>query len=124
MVANRNQGARSLKHSSSPKNAANDLHYFTALQPCGGLSGIVTMRLVLALAALAAGISVVSAAPAGYDFVAAPDGDDNGECTAARPCSPQGAVNACPNGQVCDVQLQPGLYLDPEVNIYYHRTVG
>jgi hypothetical protein len=82
------------------------------------------MRLVLALAALAAGISVVSAAPAGYDFVAAPDGDDNGECTEARPCSPQAAVNACPDGQVCSVYLQPGLYLDPEVNIYYHRTIG
>jgi hypothetical protein len=57
------------------------------------------------------------------EFVAAPDGHDNRKCTKARPCSPQGAVNACPDGQVCSIQLQPGLYLDPAVNIYYHRTI-
>jgi hypothetical protein len=68
-------------------------------------------------------LALGGAAHAGYDFVAAPDGDDNGECTVARPCSPQGAINACPDGQVCSVQLQPGLYLDPGVNIYYHRTI-
>jgi hypothetical protein len=60
----------------------------------------------------------------GHNFVAAPNGDDNGECTDARPCSPQGAVKACPMGAICSIALKPGLYLDPEVNIYYHRTIS
>jgi hypothetical protein len=55
-------------------------------------------------------------------FVAAPDGTDNGECT-EHPCSPQGAVNACSSG-ICNIRLQPGVYLDPAVNIYYHRTIS
>lgn len=42
-------------------------------------------------------------------FVAAPDGDDNGECTDARPCSPQGAVKACPMSGICNIRLQPGI---------------
>jgi hypothetical protein len=57
-------------------------------------------------------------------FVAAPDGDDNGECTDSRPCSPQGAVKACPMSSICNIRLQPGIYLDPAVNIYYHRTIS
>jgi hypothetical protein len=56
-------------------------------------------------------------------FVAAPDGDDNSECTELRPCSPQGAVNACPMGAICGIELRPGTYLDPEVNIYFHRAI-
>jgi hypothetical protein len=60
----------------------------------------------------------------GIDFVAAPDGDDNLECTEARPCSPQGAVNACPDGNICNIKLQPGIYLDPAVNITYHRLIS
>jgi hypothetical protein len=68
-------------------------------------------------------LALGGAAHAGYQFVAAPNGDDNGECTDARPCSPQGAVKTCPDGQVCSIELKPGLYLDPAVNIYYHRTI-
>ena len=150
MPLRRPQGARSLRYAIRRKNAANDLEHFTILQ-LWRFKGVFTMRLTLAPAALAARTSVASAhshwrgtgtairvwlgllfalalggaaAHAGYDFVAAPDGDDNGECTYARPCSPQGAVNACPHGQWCSVQLQAGLYLDPEVNIYYHRTIS
>jgi len=91
------------------------------LTPTGGGTGTAIRVWLGLLFALALGGAT---AHAGYDFVAAPDGDDNGECTYARLCSPQGAVNACPHGQVCTVQLQAGLYLDPEVNIYYHRTIS
>jgi len=63
------------------------------------------------------------AAHADYQFVAAPNGVHKGKCTSRRPCSPQGAVNACPDGRVCSILLKPGLYLDPAVNIHYHRTI-
>jgi hypothetical protein len=25
---------------------------------------------------------------------------------------------------ICNIRLQPGIYLDPAVNIYYHRTIS
>jgi hypothetical protein len=59
-----------------------------------------------------------------HRFIAAPAGDDNGACTQDRPCSPQGAVNACPMGAVCNITLQPGIYPDPAMNIHYHRTIS
>jgi hypothetical protein len=57
-------------------------------------------------------------------FVAAPGGKDNDKCTGKRPCSPQGAVKACPMSGICNIRLLPGIYLDPAVNIYYHRTIA
>jgi hypothetical protein len=65
----------------------------------------------------------VGAAPAGPSdtFFASPSGDSNEHCTQALPCSPQGAVEACLIGSACTIVLQPGIYIDPAVNIYYHR---
>jgi hypothetical protein len=79
--------------------------------------------IVAALIALTLG-GAAYAQKRSYEFVAAPDGDENGECTDTRPCSPQGAVNACPMGAICGIELRPGIYLDPAVDIYYHRTIA
>jgi hypothetical protein len=57
-----------------------------------------------------------------YTFFASPSGDNNGQCTQALPCLPQAAVEACPFGSACTILLQPGVYVDPAVNMYYHRT--
>jgi hypothetical protein len=59
-----------------------------------------------------------------YNFFATPTGDDNGVCSQAQPCSLQGALNACPFGSLCSVYLVDGVYSDPTINFYYHRTVG
>jgi|SRR5215831_1487215 len=79
---------------------------------------------IVAGALLVLALGVAAQGQIESSFVAAPDGDDNGECTDARPCSPQGAVKTCPMGGICIIRLQPGIYLDPAVNIYYHRTIS
>ena len=58
-----------------------------------------------------------------HNFVVSPAGDANGQCTEERPCSPQGAVDACPMGEICNIALQHGVYEDPAINMYYHRTI-
>ena len=55
---------------------------------------------------------------------ASPDGTDNGVCSQSMPCTAQSVLNACPVGGLCSLNLADGLYLDPAMNFYYHRTVG
>lgn len=78
-------------------------------------------RFVLGAALAALVVETTQAGP-DYTFFASPSGGSNGQCTQALPCSPQGAVDACPIGSNCTILLQPGLYVDPAVNMYYHRT--
>src|SRR5271165_2003237 len=79
-------------------------------------------RIRIGAFALALSFSSAQAQP-NYSFAASPSGSDNGRCTSAQPCSPQGAVKACPIGAVCGIELQAGIYENPAVNIYYHRTI-
>ena len=75
------------------------------------------------MGAMIAALPVVAmAAGPQYIFFAAPSGGNNGQCTQPLPCSPQGAAEACPFGSFCTIILQPGVYVDPAVNMYYHRT--
>jgi len=78
------------------------------------------MILAGALVALLAGPACANT------FFAAPGATDNGQCTRAAPCTPQGAVLAChaQSGSVCHVQLADGIYLDPEINIFYYRFIS
>ncbi|HKA74194.1 MAG TPA: hypothetical protein VKE26_20480 [Xanthobacteraceae bacterium] len=66
-----------------------------------------------------------AAGPKAVEFHAAPNGVDNPQCTARRPCTPQGAFRACrkPFIRECHIQLADGVYFDPEINIYYYRLV-
>ncbi|MFL4980958.1 MAG: hypothetical protein ACJ8FV_21010 [Xanthobacteraceae bacterium] len=79
-------------------------------------------RFVLGAAIAALLLETAQAGP-DYTFFASPSGGSNGQCTQALPCSPQGAVEACLIGSACTIVLQPGIYIDPAVNIYYHRTL-
>jgi hypothetical protein len=76
------------------------------------------------MGALVSALSLGTAEAQIYNFVASPSGDENGQCTQTHPCSPQGAVKACPMGAICNIALQPGVYADPAVNMYYHRTIA
>ena len=74
-------------------------------------------RFVLGAAIAALLLETARAGP-DYTFFASPSGGSNGQCTEALPCSPQGAVDACPIGSNCTIFLERGLYIDPAVNMY------
>lgn len=76
--------------------------------------------IVLALAALVS--PAFGQSPVYY---ASPSGVDNNACSQAQPCTPEGAYVLChitePTGDLCEIQLADGTYLDPGINLYYYR---
>jgi len=78
--------------------------------------------LMLAVLMLTAPSAAVAASGS---YFAAPNGVDSGPCSQAQPCTPQGAFMRCradaPAGDVCNIQLAPGDYIDPGINVFYYR---
>jgi hypothetical protein len=83
------------------------------------------MRAMGLPAALMFWIACLGCAQAQPWHYASPSGDANQVCSEAQPCSPQGAVLACNHHayELCKVSFAPGVYLDPEIDIYYYRVV-
>lgn len=58
-------------------------------------------------------------------YYAAPNGVDSTSCTQATPCTAQGAFMRChldqPQGDVCNIQLADGDYINPGINVFYYR---
>lgn len=90
------------------------------------------IAVVVLLVALVAGMAMADPAAAQRaalptkHFYAAPGASDNPTCPINQPCSPQGAVMACQAQpfDVCNVYLADGLYLDPGLNVYYHKVIA
>jgi len=85
---------------------------------------MLTMRTVIAVALVLAMV-----VPAGAtSYFAAPNGVDNGTCSQAQPCTAQGAFMRChldsPSGDKCNIQLAPGDYYDPGINVFYYRLAS
>jgi hypothetical protein len=74
-------------------------------------------------AALAFWIACLGCAPAGAQYYVAPSGTDNGVCTEAQPCTPQGAVKLCFQPDGCRIDVADGDYPNPAIDIFYRRTV-
>ena len=81
-----------------------------------------TSRIIIP-AALAFWIACLGCAPAGAQYYVAPSGTDNGVCTEAQPCTPQGAVKLCFQPDGCRIDVADGDYPNPAIDIFYRRTV-
>jgi hypothetical protein len=68
----------------------------------------------------------IDAAQTVGEYFAAPNGQDVNPCTPAEPCTAQGAFMRChteqPQGDVCNIKLADGDYIDPRINGFYYRT--
>lgn len=58
-------------------------------------------------------------------FHVTPDAADNPTCSETQPCTPQGAVMACQAQwkYMCAVFVAPGVYLDPQIDVYHFKFV-
>jgi hypothetical protein len=67
----------------------------------------------------------IEAAQVVGSYFASPTGVDNATCDQANPCTAQGAFMRChldfPPGDVCNIQLADGDYINPGINVFYYR---
>src|SRR5262245_24294018 len=81
---------------------------------------------MIRLAVMLLGLVASPALGQTFSLHVTPDGSDNADCAEAGGCSPKGAIAACRQRSAieCGLILADGVYVDPEINVYYHRTVS